>query len=73
MKPFLTNCFISARDTEDHALFDTDGYCYLDRYAIIPMEVFEAMGGIGHPAIQEVFAEDRKRVAAIKILPSARN
>ena len=58
----LTNCYVAPRDYSSDPLFVAgDGVvrAYLDKYAVIPLEVFEAMGGTEHPAFAEFL--DRKR------------
>ena len=53
---FLRQCFVAGRSyVEPSPLFRGDDKgvrAYLDRYAIIPLEVFEAMGGAEHPAFR---------------------
>ena len=53
---FMHGCFVAARSySEPSPLFRADDKgvrAYLDRYAVIPMEVFEAMGGAEHPAFK---------------------
>lgn len=53
---FMSQCFVAARSySEPSPLFRADDKgvrAYLDRYAIIPREVFEAMGGTEHPAFK---------------------
>jgi hypothetical protein len=48
MTGYIKNCFLLPRGEEQ--LFNDDGYPTLYGYAIIPWEVFEAMGGSEHPA-----------------------
>jgi hypothetical protein len=45
---YIKNSFLLPRGEE--VLFNDDGRPTLDSYAIIPMEVFDAMGGLRHPA-----------------------
>jgi hypothetical protein len=48
MTGYIKNGFLLPRG--DEVLFNDDGHPTLDGYAIIPMEVFEAMGGQEHLA-----------------------
>ena len=52
---FMNQCYVVARNYTEPPLFRADAEnvrAYLDRYAVIPLEVFEAMGGTQHPAFQ---------------------
>ena len=50
----LIECLLVARPDAESALFrqheDKSVTAYLDRYAVIPLELFEAMGGTDNPA-----------------------
>jgi hypothetical protein len=48
MTCYIKNSFVLPRG--DEVLFNDAGLPMLDSYAIIPMEVFDAMGGSLHPA-----------------------
>lgn len=50
-KGYIKNCILVAR-AGGGALFNTDGTPFLDGYAVIPSEVFLAMGGTDHPAYE---------------------
>jgi len=48
----ITNCVLLSRP-EDGVLFDFSGSVRLDGYAVIPLDLFDAMGGVDHPAYRE--------------------
>jgi hypothetical protein len=48
MTGYIRNCFLLPRGGDQ--LFNAAGLPTLDGYAIIPMEVFDAIGGSLHPA-----------------------
>lgn len=57
---YITNCLMIASHEQKGAMFTTDGTPFLDKYAIIPMAIFDAMGGRDHPSCQKYLAEQRE-------------
>lgn len=58
---YIRNCLIVNRAGSEEAMFLSDGTPYLDGFAIIPMELFNAMGGIEHPAYVAGYGPARKQ------------
>ena len=61
---YIKNCLLINRKGGG-ALFTTDGTPYLDRFAIIPMELFEAMGGTEDPAYKAFVKPDPELLEAM--------
>ena len=64
----LFDCYVAARNYSEPALFrqDADGvHAYLKKYAVIPLEIFEAMGGTDHPAFAAFLERKRQEFYAL--------